>query len=240
MSTSATGKPREGFYLNSTNCNEATGGLGIGGGQNLIYDNPPLGIPAPENEGLGSVIRGNSSICINMHAYNISGVPQLREIWVNLYFVDEAKVTQRTNGIGMVGELGIMLPPGQSQTYTYEGRFSADGRIIQLFGHRHKWTPRFAAWLNDRLIYDSNSWQESVTFNYDSITTNPPIDPTGAADGAVSGVLPFKAGDTLKFSCFVENGSDEVLRFKNELEGGEMCNMWGSSVGGGIPFQTFR
>jgi hypothetical protein len=57
------------------------------------------------------------------------------------------------------------------------------------FGHRHVWTPRFAVWLNDDLIYDSWSWQESVTFNFDSLTTNPPIATDLKHDGAVSGVL---------------------------------------------------
>ena len=114
----------------------------------------------------------------------------------------------------------------------YESLAPADGRIIQLFGHRHAWTHRLAAWLNEELIYDSWDWRESVTFNYDSITTNPPINPEGMTDGAKSGPIPFKVGDRLKYACFIENGSDETLRFKNELKGGEMCNLWGRTVGG--------
>jgi hypothetical protein len=223
----------EGFYRD-TGCGEGStfGPGGFGGGQNLIYDNPPMGIPAPENVGMGRQITGNSAVCLGLHAYNFTDKPRLREIWVNLMFVDESKVTQRTSGIGMVGALGLQLPPGQSRELKYGSTFQADGRIIQLFGHRHQWTPRFAAWLNDKLIYDSHDWKESVTFNYDSITTNPPID--GMHDGAVSGIVEFKAGDRLNFSCFVENESDHVLSFKNELEGGEMCNMWGTTVGGGL------
>lgn len=232
ISSLVTGKPEIKFY-DDTNCGAVQVGS-IGGGQNLIYDNPPGGVPAPENVGLGRELVADTSLCMNLHAYNFTDKPQLREMWINLATVDESEVTQRTSGVGMVGGLGLNVAPGQNKTLTYTGAFSGEGRIIQLFGHRHVWTPRFAVWLNDRLIYDSWSWQESVTFNYDSLSMNPQINTDGKVDGAVSGELPFKAGDVLKFSCFIENTSDHTLRFSNELYGGEMCNLWGSTVGAGI------
>jgi hypothetical protein len=71
--------------------------------------------------------------------------------------------------------------------------------------------------------------------DYDTLTMNPPINTDGMVDGAVSGQVPVEAGDTLKFSCFIENESDPtLLRFSNELYGGEMCNLWGSAVGSGL------
>jgi len=230
ISMSGPANGRDGFY-SDTGCGSGQlfGGGGFGGGQNLIYDNPPHGMPAPENVGLGRPV-GSGTACVGLHAYNFSDKSHIREIWVNMYFMDQARVTQTVGGIGKVGELDINLAPGKSQTYTYTASAGGSGRIIQLFGHRHQWTPRFAAWLNDELIYDSHDWLESVTFDYDSLTMNPPMD--GMHDGAKSGVVSFTAGSVLKFSCFVENKSDHVLRFKNELEGGEMCNMWGSTVGG--------
>jgi hypothetical protein len=230
ISTIVEGKPEEKFY-NDTGCGSVTTIGSLGGGQNLVYDNPPHGVQAPENEGLGRTVQGNSSLCMNLHAYNFTEANQLRELWVNLYFVDEAKVTQRAQGIGFVGGLGLNVAPGQKQELTYSMTAPNDGRIIQLFGHRHVWTPRFAVWLNEKLIYDSWSWQESVTFNYDSLTMNPAINTAGMVDGAVSGVLPVKSGDKLKFTCFIENKSDHRLGFSNELYGGEMCNLWGSAVG---------
>ena len=229
ISSVVSGKPEEKFYAD-TSCGASQIGS-LGGGQNLIYDNPPGGEPAPENVGLGRELPGDSSLCMNLHAYNFTDVPQLREIWINLYTVPEEEVTQRAKGIGMVGGLGLNLGPKQSKESTYQGTFMEDGRIIQLFGHRHVWTPHFAAWLNDRLIYDSWSWEESATFNYDSLTMNPPIMSDKKVDGAVSGVLPVKAGDVLKFTCFIENDSDKTIGFSNELYDGEMCNLWGSAVG---------
>jgi hypothetical protein len=232
------GKPAEGSYRDEE-CGGAAIVGSLGGGQNLIYDNPPLGIPAPENEGLGTQVAGNASACLNLHAYNFEDEPHLKEIWVNLYYIDAAKVTQRGGWIAIVGGLGLAVPPGRNQMVSYQSAFNADGRIIQLFGHRHAWTPRFATWLNDELIYDSWDWQESVTFNYDSLTMNPPIDTEGKKDGAVSGMVDFKAGDVLRFACFIENGSDVTLTFKNDVRGGEMCNMWGRTVGGGLSGNFF-
>jgi hypothetical protein len=60
---------------------------------------------------------------------------------------------------------------------------------------------------------------------------NPPIMSDKKMDGAVSGTLPVKVGDVLKFTCFIENTSDKTLGFSNELYDGEMCNLWGSAVG---------
>ncbi|MDD9942184.1 MAG: hypothetical protein OXU20_14155 [Myxococcales bacterium] len=227
------GKPEERFY-NDTGCGGATAVGSIGGGQNLVLDNPPKGIHAPENEGLGRSLPGDSSLCMNLHAYNVSEGRQLREMWINIYTVDESEVTQRARGIGVVGGLGMAVRPGASEEITYTETFNGDGRIIQLFGHRHAWTPRFAVWLNDDLIYDSWDWYESITFDYNTNVMNPPINTEGKVDGAVSGIVDFKAGDKLKFSCFVENKSDITLRFANSLYGGEMCNLWGSAVGAGL------
>jgi hypothetical protein len=233
ISTVVDGKIDAKFY-DDTGCDGATSVGSLGGGQNLIYDNPPGGVPAPENAGLGRSVSGNSSLCMNLHSYNFTDRDQMREIWINIYFIDEAKVTQKAQSIGMVGGLGLQLGPHQKKDSTYSGRFMADGRIIQLFGHRHAWTPRFAVWLRDELIYESWSWQDSVTFNYDSLSMNPPINSAGKVDGAVNGIVSFKAGDELKFTCFIENDSDKTLGFSNQVYDGEMCNLWGSAVGAGL------
>jgi len=70
-----------------------------------------------------------------------------------------------------------------------------------------------------------------VTFEYDSITTNPAPNPSAKTDGATSGILSLVAGDKLKLECDVNNTTDNTLTFKNELYTGEMCILFGSSVG---------
>ena len=114
-----------------------------------------------------------------------------------------------------------------------------DGRIINLYGHRHAWTDRFAVWRNDELIYDSWDWVESVVYDFNSVTDNPPISPTGGSDGAVSGVLEIKNGDQIRIQCDVNNQSDNTLTFSNEAYAGEMCILFGASVDasvGGLGF----
>jgi hypothetical protein len=231
------GQPEERFYDEGRGCGGLAGAGGsfgtIGGGQTLIYDNPPNGEVPPENVGLGNRLPPDSSLCMNLHAYNYSETAQLREMWVNVYFVDPEKVTQRIEPIVIIAGTQLSVPPGENQELTYMQPFNAPGRIIQLWGHRHVWTPRFAVWLNEDLVYDSWDWRESVVFNYDTITDNPAPNPDGQADGAASGMLDVEAGDQLKFTCFIENTSDQTLMWRNELYGGEMCNLWGSTVGEG-------
>jgi len=221
------------FPQNDTGCGSGQlfGAGGFGGGQNLIYDNPPNGVPAPENKGLGRTIDRGQNVCLGLHAYNFTDKPRIREAWVNIWTVPQSEVTQFAGAITKVGGVGS-LPPGQSTEVKLALSPSGPGRIIQIYGHRHSHTPRFAVWLDDKLIYDSHNWQESVTFNYDSITTNPAMNPDGTEDGAASGPLEFTAGSRLTASCFVVNDSDKTLRFANELDNGEMCNLWGSTVGG--------
>jgi hypothetical protein len=222
---------REGVYDSPSCVQDSRSEDGFGGGQNLIYDNPPHGEAAPENEGIVRVISSNSAQCLNTMAYNLTPKPQLREAWVNIYFTDKPKEVQEIGSIHLLGGRGLNLPPGQKRELTYQTTFNGDGRIIQLFGTRMMHTTRLAAWLNDELIYDSYDWQAAVTFNYDSITKNPKPDPNHQKDGAASGILPFKKGDFIKYSCFIENATSQVLRFKNSLDGGEMCNLWGITVG---------
>jgi hypothetical protein len=100
-----------------------------------------------------------------------------------------------------------------------------------LFGHRHNHTERFAVWRNDELVYDSWNWQDAVVFDYNSITTNNPPNPDANTDGAVSGILNVDTGDKIKIECDVNNTSDISLEFRNELNTGEMCILFGSSVG---------
>jgi hypothetical protein len=115
--SSATAK--EGFYPD-TGCGSGAlfGGGGFGGGQTLIYDSPPGGKPAPENAGLGRPV-APGTMCFGLHAYNFQSKQTLREIWVNLYFIDQSKITQRAGAISAVGALGLNLPVGQSKALTY-------------------------------------------------------------------------------------------------------------------------
>lgn len=90
-------------------------------------------------------------------------------IWVNFYFIDEAEVTQHASWGAIIGGLGLSIAPGEKTELTYEFTFSGidetsknPARIIQLFGHRHAATDRFAAWLNGDLICSERCVHETV------------------------------------------------------------------------------
>ena len=126
---------------------------------------------------MGARSPGNSSVCINLHAYNFTDEPQLREIWINLYFVDKPTIMHAGNW----HRHDRWPRPSAAAGATSAGRTTARSAPTAASSSCSATVtcgrPRFAAWLNDELIYDSWDWLESVTFNYDSITTNPPIDP---------------------------------------------------------------
>jgi hypothetical protein len=227
------GQPAEGFTTGGQTCDATTVG-GFTGTQTLILESPPQGIPAPENEGLGRSLPGNASLCQNYHRYNFTDQPQLSEIWYNVWFVEEADITQRSSGVTVFAGPYAGIAPGAREIVTRTTTVDGDGRIISLFGHRHAATERFAVWLNEDLVYDSWDWVESRVFNYDSVTENPPPAPEAMTDGAVSGILEVKTGDAIKVECHVNNTTDQTLTFRNELYTGEMCILFGSSVGTNI------
>ena len=194
----------------------------------------PQGIEAPENEGLGRTLPGNSSICQNYHRYNTTDKPALSEIWYNIWFIDEKDVTQKTSSVMVMAGPLSPIPAHTMQVLTRTATISGTGRVLTLFGHRHAHTERFATWLNDKLVYDSWDWVESRVFNYDSITQNPAPNPTAKSDGATSGIIEIKSGDKVKIECHVNNTSDTALSFANELYTGEMCILFGATVGAPI------
>jgi hypothetical protein len=202
------------------------------GTQNLIRNMPPGGKQAPENVGLGNTLPANTKLCVNHHAYNFdSDKPLVREIWINVWFVDEAAVTQKTSTVTITAGPFQGIPPHTQKVLKASATVSAPGRIIDLFGHRHAATDRFAVWKNDQLVYESFKWDESIAFDYNSITTNPPINSAAKQDGATSGVLSVVAGDKINIECDVNNTTDNTLTFRNELYTGEMCILFGGSVG---------
>ena len=47
----------------------------------------------------------------------------------------------------------------------------------------------------------------------------------------MSGILAVQDGDILQWECHIINDSLVPLRYVNEVKTGEMCNLWGMSIG---------
>ena len=197
---------------------------------------PPMPI-APENESLGIPLAPHTQAQHDMHYFNLTAEPILREFWMNIYYVDESKVTERPNRIRGMGGLEWNFSPiaaGTHMVYPYECPIVGDGRIIQLLGHTHAHGIRETAWVRRASgekvqVFEQYDYLEPQIFMYDSLTQNPIFSTN--APGAWTGMLDVKDGDVLMWECEVDNDSTTALRYVNEVQTGEMCNIWGMTVG---------
>lgn len=200
---------------------------------------PPIPI-APENENLGIPLTAHQQVQHDMHYFNFTQEPILREFWMNVYYIEETPETIRPMRIGGMGGFGFAIAPGTHQTYKYECPINGDGRIIQLLGHTHAHGIRETAHIRrksgERMkVFEQYDYLEPQIFMYDSLTQNPPF--SDSAPGAHTGMLPISMGDVLEWECEVNNTSDSTLYYTNEVKTGEMCNIWGMTVGPAIQCQ---
>ena len=121
------------------------------------------------------------------------------------------------------------------KTYSYSCPIKGDGHILMLLGHYHAHGKHFTASITRKAtgktekVFEMFDYQEPAQFEYNSIITNPTF--TEGAAGAVSGRLAVSDGDKLNWDCHIVNDSDVALKYVNEVKTGEMCNLWGSSIG---------
>ena len=192
---------------------------------------------APENVHLGNKLPPNTAMQADMHYFNFTDGDILREFWLNLYTVSKDQVTDSPNQIRGMGGFGWMITPGTDHVYQYTAPITADGRIIELLGHYHAHGKRFTAYIKrvsgeTEKVFEMFDYLDPLIFDYNTVTKNP--DFSDSAGGAVTGLLEVKAGDTLEWECHIVNDSTETLTYVNEVKTGEMCNIWGSSVGNKI------
>jgi hypothetical protein len=201
-----------------------------------------LAIPS-EDAGLGMPIDAEQAILLDVHHFNTSDAPILREAWINVWWV-EGTVEQAVVEQPVVAPVSV--PPGELTDL--DGVFSptADTRVLSLFGHRHAWTRRLNAWVHrgdgtDEPVYDSFDWLDVPTFSYDSLSANPTANPDTRTDGASSGILVLHAGDALHFTCHVDTTPahaselgvavpDHVLTFGNRAFEAEMCILYAQTT----------
>ncbi|HMI91552.1 MAG TPA: hypothetical protein VK509_09330, partial [Polyangiales bacterium] len=210
-------------------------------------DYPPgsLVIP-PEEVGLGSRV-SSSGATFNLHHFNSTESPILRENWINVWYIPADQVTKTARGI--VSMTSVNYPPNMMLDNGGMFRASGETQILNLWGHHHAWTTRFHAWIeraaggDDELIYDSYDWYDMPTFAYNSLVKNPDPGIEGE-DGAHSGPITLKAGDIIHFNCHIDTTAShaealgrevpsEPLEYGNQAYDAEMCILLGQQTGGG-------
>jgi hypothetical protein len=138
----------------------------------------------------------------------------------------------------MMGGLSYNTGPGVHEIMRNEFKTTGGpARILDLYGHAHAHMLRFSAWriraAEQLLLLEDYDWAEPLVFNYDTLTTNTAPNPDALIPGGHSGPLQFAQGDTIRWECEVMNTSDTTLRYRNSVNGGEMCNLFGEFVGTG-------
>jgi hypothetical protein len=203
-------------------------------------DRPAGSLRIPEEDvGLGSEVAARQGILFDLHHFNTYTGPILREVWINVWWVD-GPVQRVVEDRPLV--TAVDVPPNTIKDLA--GSFSPDEptRVLSLFGHRHAWTTRFNAWVrrssgSDEPVYDSFDWVDVPTYAYDSLSKNPVANPDTRQDGAVSGILTLQPGDELRFNCHVEATAERAaalgvpvpsqgLKFGNKAFAAEMCILY--------------
>ena len=209
----------------------------FGGAQRPDEDRPTgLTVP-PENADMGELLQAGQQFSFNLHHFNLTQQPILREAWVNVWYKPQAEIARQIQGVAIIGNpADLNIPAGEHRVLHYQCPVSAPVRIITLNGHRHASTARFGAWVvradgTKQSVYESFNYNDMPTYQFDSLSRNPVPDVDSQTDGAASGMLELNAGDQLHFVCDVTNHLDQSLHFANEVKTGEMCILFGSRTG---------
>ena len=212
----------------------AAAGRRLGGSQNQSKDNPS-GPLAPENNGIGIPLKANDPLMINMHNFNQTDHPILKESWVNFWYVDPSTVTQQAKELFIFAP-GQSVPPGGHVTFSGKKAITQESRVLTMYGHRHSSTLRFSAYVthdgNKQLVLQDFDWEEPSVFEFNTTTTNPAPDPSTKIAGAFTGDLNLHPGDELEWECEVQNNSSITVTYGlNEVAGSEMCIVVGDVLG---------
>ncbi len=215
-------------------------GLGqrIGTSNLLSEDYPEGGIVAPENMDVGVSLPAHSPINVSLHSINTTQKTELREVWVNFWYVDPSTVKEPVKEIFDIAPQNPILP-GADVTYGGSCTVSGTGRMLWMYGHRHANNVRFSAWRirggKQDLIYQGYNFEEPLVLDYSSTVTNPVADTGPGVEGGWSGILDMMPGDQFKWECHVINQTTGTLLFTNNTYTGEMCILDAETVGATCP-----
>jgi hypothetical protein len=204
----------------------------IGSFQIRSYTYPPA---APDYAGLANTLPAGRQGMLNGHFINQTEKPILAEAWLNYDKVDPVGVTHAIMPIALTGGLGMRIAPHMQTKLHFSCSPDQEIRVLELESHFHAHTQRMSAWKVDTsgartLVYEGFDWREPAHFNFDLATVNPPSDRTSSRAGAISGPLTVSPKEAIEWECEIDNTSDGVLTFRNEVNTGEMCILSGAAA----------
>jgi len=209
-------------------------GRRIGGVQNLVRDEPNNGVIAPEDQDVGLTLKAHSQMTANMHFYNFTEKPLVRELWLNYWYKDAGSVKEPAMQAFSMASVTAAV----AHSHVVVGAscpITGSGRALTLYGHRHLNNVRFSIWHTAGgkrdLVFEDYDSQNPGAIDFNSLAMNPAPNPMTKTMGGASGVLNLKAGDTLDFECEIVNNTDKNFFGANEAEDDEMCILIGDTVG---------
>jgi hypothetical protein len=228
------------------------GGTSVPGSQRPDDNSPQAFAIPPEDVGLYRELPADVEVVFNMHHFNSTDKPILKEAWTNIWWTQET--TRKVNGVGglpIEQAIGTFAQPGQIVDFHYAITAPGPVRVLNLFGHRHAWTTNFSAWVERKgsmgpeIVYQAFDWFDEPTYQYNSEVKNPVADYKNRTDGGFTGILKLEQGDALHFNCHIEytdaRAKEEnspitptqngTLRFANEAFTAEMCILFGGQEG---------
>lgn len=218
-------------------------GRRLGGTQNLAKDNPDFGEIPDENKHIGLPLDAHATINLNLHYYNFTDKPIIREVWVNFWYKDESEVKERAREVFSPTTVNAAV----ARSHVVVGAscpVTAEARLLSLYGHRHLNNVRFSVFHKSgagerQLVLEDYESEHPSVFEFNSLAKNELPDPAKKRPGAISGILNIKPGDTIDFECEIINMTDKNFTGANEAADDEMCILVGDAVGGGLgPFCT--
>jgi len=212
----------------------SVGGRRIGGVQNLARDEPNNGVIAPEDQDVGITLAAHVQMTANMHFYNFTDKPMLRELWVNYWYKDAASVKEPA--VPAFSMTGVTAAVAHSHVVVGAScPITGNGRALGLYGHRHLNNVRFSIWHTTGgkrdLVFEDYDSQNPGALEFNSLAMNPAPNPMAKTMGGASGMLNLKQGDTLDFECEIVNNTDKNFFGANEAADDEMCILIGDTVG---------
>jgi len=214
------------------------------GSQSVRKQTPTDGVYPPEYTNVGYYVLPNRIVRHELHFLNTTDGDLLREAWTNVYYKPQEEVEEYINPVAAFGSTRLVTQPGTHVVNKNQLAVNGSFKAVSLYGHYHAHTTRFSIWrerAGERLlVYEDFDWFDPTTFAYNSITENPEPDRALLNPGASTGVLEFEEGDVVHWECEVLNDSEVPLPYRNEALTGEMCNVFGESVGPGRIGRSLR
>jgi hypothetical protein len=179
-------------------------------------------------------LTANAALNLNLHHYNGTEEPILKEAWANFWYVDASTVEKEAKEMFLLAP-GPTIEPNAHVTVTGERAVNADGRILTSYGHRHSNNIRFSAYRTRGdekiLFYEDYDWEEPAVLEFNTLTENHAPKPESLTEGGFSGVLDVKAGDKISWECEIINKSGGTIIFnQNEAITSEMCILIGDTI----------